>query len=104
MSACPIVQIKSSHPSQGDFIEINESDFDAAKHERYVAPPPPPPAAIVPPPPPDPRDPLANLSKDWRNGKTAELRAQASAASGGRMPENREQAVQMIEAALLARK
>lgn len=35
-----VVRIKSTHPaSQGDFVEINESDFDAAVHERYEAPP-----------------------------------------------------------------
>lgn len=31
-----VVRIKSTHPpSQGDFVEINESDFDAAVHELY---------------------------------------------------------------------
>lgn len=29
------VKIKSSHPSQGDFVEINEEDFDASKHVKY---------------------------------------------------------------------
>jgi hypothetical protein len=31
------VKIQSSHPeSQGDFVEINEEDFDKEKHELYV--------------------------------------------------------------------
>lgn len=39
--ACRVIRIKSSHPeSQGEFVEINESDFDAGKHERHVPPPP----------------------------------------------------------------
>lgn len=34
---CPTVKIKSSHPkSQGDFVEINKSDFDPKKHELFV--------------------------------------------------------------------
>lgn len=33
---CKTVKIKSSDPkSQGDFVEINESDFDPKKHEKY---------------------------------------------------------------------
>lgn len=57
------VKIKSSHPkSQGDFVEINKSDFDPKKHTLFdakdapapapapvVAPPAP--AAVTPPPP-----------------------------------------------------
>lgn len=36
---CPTVKIKSTHPeSQGPFVEINESDFDAKKHQRYEEP------------------------------------------------------------------
>lgn len=34
----PTVRIKPSHPSQGEFVVINEEDFDPAKHERYAAP------------------------------------------------------------------
>ena len=34
---CKTIKIKSSHPeSQGEFVEINEADFDAKKHELYV--------------------------------------------------------------------
>lgn len=29
------LKIKSSHPSQGDFVVINEEDFDASKHVKY---------------------------------------------------------------------
>jgi len=33
---CKTVKIKSSHAaSQGDFIEINETDFDKSKHELF---------------------------------------------------------------------
>jgi len=36
---CPVVKIKSTHPeTQGAFVEINETDFDAEKHELYVEP------------------------------------------------------------------
>lgn len=31
------VKIMPSHPSQGAFVEINESDFDAQKHKLYTA-------------------------------------------------------------------
>lgn len=34
---CPTVKIKSSNPAtQGDFIEINESDFDPKIHELFA--------------------------------------------------------------------
>lgn len=47
MSVVPVIRIMPSHPSQGDFVEINETDFDPAKHERYE----PAPAASSEPPP-----------------------------------------------------
>jgi hypothetical protein len=31
----PTIKIKSSHPSQGDFVIINAADFDAEKHEPF---------------------------------------------------------------------
>lgn len=104
MPACPTVRIKSTHAaSQGEFVEINESDFDATRHELHVgaepAPLPPPPL----PPPPGPVNPLANLPKDWRDRKTSWLRDLAASVSGGRTPENREQAVDMIAAAVAAK-
>lgn len=30
------LKIKSSHPSQGDFVVINEEDFDSTKHKLHV--------------------------------------------------------------------
>jgi len=40
---CKTVKIMPSHKSQGAFVEINESDFDAQKHKLYkggeIAPP-----------------------------------------------------------------
>lgn len=32
------IRIKSSHQSQGDFVVINELDFDQNKHEKYQEP------------------------------------------------------------------
>jgi hypothetical protein len=32
---CPTVKIMPSHESQGDYVEINASDFDPAKHELF---------------------------------------------------------------------
>lgn len=103
-STCPTVQIKSTEPElQGPYIVINESDFDPAKHERYVAPPA---AASLPPPPAPPAlppDPLATLPKDWQSSKaTKDLRNLAAAVSG-RTPENREQAIAVIVEALAKR-
>lgn len=35
MNDIKTVKIKSSHPSQGEYIVINEEDFDDSKHELY---------------------------------------------------------------------
>ncbi len=100
---CPTVRILPAHPSQGDFVEINASDFDEAKgHKRYIAAPPPPPGPKAPPPPPPVPSPLDGLPLKWRDAKPVELKALAERISG-RTHENREQAVQTIEAALAAR-
>lgn len=102
---CPTVKIKPSHPSQGAFVEINESDFDEAKgHERYIEPPPSfvPSPADLPPPPAPPADPLAGLAADWRDKPTEEVKAIAFAIDG-RAVDNREQAIAVIEAALAAK-
>jgi hypothetical protein len=98
----PTIKIKALDPEQGKFIVINASDFDKDKHEMFDAPVvvPPPPVAVPPPP---STDPLDALSKDWRNGDVVKLRALA-AAVGGRSVENKAQAIQVIEAALAARK
>ncbi len=38
MSNPKTIKIKSTHPeSQGDFVEINETDFDPAVHEKFDA-------------------------------------------------------------------
>jgi hypothetical protein len=29
------IKIKPSHPSQGDFVVIEESEFDPEKHQKY---------------------------------------------------------------------
>jgi hypothetical protein len=104
----PTIKIKSTHPpTQGDFVEINESDFDPAKHERYEAPP----AAPV-----DPvkstgddldvtGDPLASLPADWRDAAgrgITKLKAIAEAVTG-RTPADKVEAVAMIDEALKQR-
>jgi hypothetical protein len=60
-----------------------------------IAPPPPPP-------PPGAPDPLANLPEDWKNEHGARLKSIAFAVSG-RTVENKDQAIQVIEQALVAR-
>jgi hypothetical protein len=100
-NVCPVVRVKAWHPSQGAYVEINASDFDPIRHERFelaALPPLPvvPPTPSTPAPPPSP---LANLPRNWRDQKTNWLRETAEKVSG-RTPETREQAVQMIDAAL----
>lgn len=96
------ITIKSTDPaSQGPCVIIEEADFDAAKHERFVPPPP----SMVPPPPvvAPSKDDLANLPADWRKkAPWADLQSLAASVSGGRMPENKAQAIEMIEAAITA--
>jgi hypothetical protein len=94
---CATTKIKADAP--GGHIVINESEFDPAKHERYIAPPPLPALPVMPPPPLAPPGPLANLPRDWRDRKTAWLRELAEKVAG-RTPENREQSIDMIAAAL----
>lgn len=98
-NVCPTVRVKAWNPSQGDYVEINASDFDPARYERWEGLLPPPPAAALPPPPPPKPNALANLPRNWRDGKTAALRELAERVTG-RTPETREQAVQMVEAAI----
>lgn len=102
MAAIATVRVMPSHRSQGAFVEINESDFDPAKHELYIEPAPlplPPPPLAPPPPPPGPLD---GLPQNWRELPSKRLRELATAATG-RTPEDRNQAVEMIEAALAAK-
>lgn len=40
MSSCPTVKIMPSDPEQGDYVVINEEDFDPAIHTAYVEPEP----------------------------------------------------------------
>lgn len=97
----PTVRVKAWGKGQGDFVDINESDFDPKVHERVVDVPPPPPPPLPPPPPPP--HPLDGLPKDWRTSRQFNRRAFAASVSDGRTPENDKQAVEMIEAALAAR-
>lgn len=61
--------------------------------------------ALPPPPPlpPPPVDPLAGLVASWRSMPPQELRTLAASISDGRMPENKTQAIEMIEQALKKR-
>lgn len=95
---CPTVKVKSGD----DFAIINESDFDPAVHERFEDAPPPPPPVPLPPLPPGVVNPLDNLGADWK--KRDDLKALAAAVSGGRAVENKAQAIEVIEAALAARR
>lgn len=102
MNDCPTVKVKSSEPDHDGYFTINESDFDAAKHELFE-----PPAAAplpLPPPPPPPVvvDPLAEMVGDWQSFEPARLK-QVAAAVSGRAVENKAQAVQVIQAALAAK-
>jgi hypothetical protein len=33
--ACPVLRVKSTHPSQGDWVEINAADYDPARHSLF---------------------------------------------------------------------
>ena len=35
----PTIKVKATDPEQGEFVLINESDFDSAVHERFEAEP-----------------------------------------------------------------
>jgi hypothetical protein len=96
-SIVPTVRVKSEMAPGGHMI-MNKSDFDPNVHELFtdqVLPPPP----YLPPPPPVTHAALANLPKNWRNEKTAWLRNLAEKVSG-RTPEDRDQAIQVIESEL----
>jgi hypothetical protein len=97
---CPTVNIKSAHAS--GYARINAEDFDPTKHELYVEPAPVP--VGVPPPPPfvPPPGPLDGLPQNWRELPSKRLRELATAATG-RTPEDKNQAVEMIEQALAAK-
>lgn len=101
---CPTVRIMPRRPSQGAFVEINAEDFDPAIHTPYVEAPA---APVLPPPPPGPPPlppgPLDNLPQNWRQRSPAELRTLAASVTG-RTPDDKKQAVEMIEAALKERK
>lgn len=96
-SIIPTVRVKSD-TAPGGHVIMNETDFDPAKHEVFTDPvlPPPP---FLPPPPSNVHPALANLPKNWRNEKTAWLRNLAEKVTG-RTPEDREQALAAIDAAL----
>lgn len=54
MNELPVIRVKSTNPaSQGDFVEINATDFNPDVYERYDdAPPADVPAPVAPPVPP----------------------------------------------------
>lgn len=65
---------------------------------------PPVPVAVPPPPPGPPPNPLDGLSEDWKTQSGTDELKKTAATISGRAVENREQAVAVIEAALVARK
>lgn len=94
---CPTVRVKAD-ASLGGFVVINKADFDPTKHELYELPPIPlPPMPPVPPASTDPQK--IAVPRDWPKLSAAALKTIAETI-GGRTPENREQAVQIISAAL----
>lgn len=95
---CPTVKVQTAT----GYCIINESDFDAAKHVRFVDPPPAPALPPLPSAPLPPADPLVVLAADWRSQDAGPLRKLAATVSG-RTVENKAQAVQVIEAALAKR-
>lgn len=97
-NTCPIVHVKNSDSPDG-FIVINESDFDASKHERVV---PLPPAVVVPAPPAPPADALDSLAANWREQDYGSLRDFVVSLTG-RSVDNQAQAVQVIDELLAAR-
>ena len=97
----PTIKIKAA--TAKGFRIINASDFDPAVHERIVDAPP----VIAPPPlepPPAPPSPLDSLPENWKDKATTEDLKRIAAAMSGRAVENRKQAIDVIEAALAARK
>ncbi len=83
-----------------DAIDVREilrtSPDRYTKDDPQLAPPPPAPSA----PPASPAPPVLNIPPDWRKGSAAEVKVLAERISG-RTPDNREQAVAVIEAALI---
>lgn len=83
----------------GNYDAIDVREILCTSPDRYTKDDP---ANIAPPPAP-PAPPAASaldIPADWRNGSAAEVKALAERISG-RTPDNREQAVAVIEAALI---
>ena len=102
----PTVKIATDTPK--GFRIINESDFDPDVHDLFDEP------ALVEAVEPtdtdddadkdvDPLDALPDNWRDTRGAGVAKLKDIAAAVSGGRVPENKAQAVEMIDAALAER-
>lgn len=99
-SIVPTVRVKSD-TAPGGHVIMNKSDFNPDVHEVFTDPVLPPPffPPFLPPPLSNVHPALANLPKNWRNEKTAWLRNVAEKVTG-RTPEDREQALAAIDAAL----
>jgi hypothetical protein len=87
------------------FLMPDVSEYDATRiaafYGEIVQPAP---ADVLPPlPPPPVANPLDNLPSNWRTLDAASLKKLAESISGGRAAENKDQAVQIIDAALRAR-
>lgn len=97
----PTVKIKAD--TAKGFRIINASDFDPARHERFVEAPAVPELPPLPPVLGAPPGPLDNLGANWRDGDAADLKRLAAVVGDGRAVDNKRQAIEVIDAALKAR-
>lgn len=81
----------------GNYDAIDVREILRTSPDRYTKDDP---ADIIPSPAPPPAAPALTLPADWHKGSAAEVKALAERISG-RTPDNREQAVAVIEAALI---
>lgn len=81
----------------GNYDAIDVREILRTSPDRYTKDDP---QLASPPPAPPPAPPALDIPSDWRKGSAAEVKALAERISG-RTPDNREQAVAVIEAALI---
>lgn len=100
------VMSEKEHDAVAVLLMPDVSDYDAKRITEIYGDlvKPAPPSGLPLPPPPPIADPLANLPTNWQALDAATLKKIAEAASAGRSVENKAQAIQVIEAALQARK
>lgn len=89
------IKIKPSHPSQGDYVLINESDFDASIHEKFDP-------AAVPTKPAEAPPNVIEIPENWADLPWAEMKKLANAVAPEKVF-NKDDAVAAIEAELARR-